>query len=92
MQDFEVESKKWWEVIKEYFAKELEKNLYQHKVYEIILWYKLEVYQKNFLDFVYGSPTNMKASSQDEDIKQGLVEQLRRRKCRLKNHMTLEVK
>jgi hypothetical protein len=25
--DFEVESKEWWEVGKEYFTKELEKNL-----------------------------------------------------------------
>jgi len=54
MKDYEEEYKDWWEVVKEYFAKELEKNLTQHKVDEIILRYKLEVYQKNFIDFVYG--------------------------------------
>jgi len=25
--DFKIESKEWWEVAKEYFTKELEKNL-----------------------------------------------------------------
>ncbi len=34
MKDFDAESKEWWEVAKEYFAKELEKNLVQHKVDE----------------------------------------------------------
>jgi hypothetical protein len=28
----------------------------------------LEVYQKNFLDFVYGSPTSTKASNKDEEV------------------------
>jgi hypothetical protein len=27
MKDFNAESKEWWEVAKEYFTKELEKNL-----------------------------------------------------------------
>jgi hypothetical protein len=27
MKDSEAESKEWWEVVKEYFTKELEKNL-----------------------------------------------------------------
>jgi hypothetical protein len=27
MKDFDVESKEWWEVTKEYFSKELEKDL-----------------------------------------------------------------
>jgi hypothetical protein len=27
MKDSDAESKEWWEVVKEYFAKELEKNL-----------------------------------------------------------------
>jgi len=27
MKDFKVEYEEWWEVIKEYFTKELEKNL-----------------------------------------------------------------
>jgi hypothetical protein len=44
MKDFEVESKEWWEVAKEYFIKELEKNQAQQKVDEIFLKYKLEVY------------------------------------------------
>jgi hypothetical protein len=52
MKDFEVEFKEWWGVAKEYYTKELEKNLTQHKVNEIIMKYKLEVYQKNFRDFV----------------------------------------
>ncbi len=55
MRDFEVEYEEQWEVAKEYFTKELEKNLAKHKANERILKYKLEVYQTNFLDFVYGS-------------------------------------
>ncbi len=27
MKDFKVKSKEWWEVVKEYFTKEMEKNL-----------------------------------------------------------------
>ncbi len=91
MKDFKVESKEWWEVVEEYFTKELEKNLAQHRVNERILRYKLEAYQKNFLDFIYGSPTSTKILSQNEEIKQGLVEQLRRKKYRLKNHKTSKV-
>jgi hypothetical protein len=68
MKDSEVESKGWLEVVKEYFAKKLEKNLAQHRADERILKYKLEVYQKNFLDFVYGSPTSTKASDKDEEV------------------------
>jgi hypothetical protein len=34
MKDFETKSKECWEVAKEYFTKELEKNLVQHKTYE----------------------------------------------------------
>jgi hypothetical protein len=30
MKDFEIEFEKWWEVTKEYFTKELEKNVVQH--------------------------------------------------------------
>jgi hypothetical protein len=52
MKDYEVEFDERWEVAKEYFTKELEKNLTQHKVDEKIMKYKLEVYQNNFLDFV----------------------------------------
>jgi hypothetical protein len=34
MKDFEVEFEEWWEVEEEYFTKELEKNMTQHKVDE----------------------------------------------------------
>ncbi len=30
MKDFEAKSEEWWEVVNEYFIKELEKNLAQH--------------------------------------------------------------
>jgi hypothetical protein len=59
--DFEAESKEWWEVAKDYFTKELEKNLAQHRVDERIMRYKL-AYQKNFLDFICGSPTSIEVS------------------------------
>jgi hypothetical protein len=32
MKDFKAESKKWWEVIEEYFTKEFEKNLAQYRI------------------------------------------------------------
>ncbi len=64
MKDFEIESQEWWEVAKEYFTKELENNLAQHKANEKTLRYKLEVY----LDFIYGSLTSTKVSGQDEEI------------------------
>ncbi len=41
MKDFWAKSKEWWEVGKEYFTKELEKNLAQHKADEII--YEVQV-------------------------------------------------
>jgi len=47
MKDSEVEYEEWWEVAKEYFIKELEKNLVQHKVDERIMKYKLEAYKTN---------------------------------------------
>jgi hypothetical protein len=56
MKDFDAESKEWWEV-----AKELEKNMAQHRVAERIVRYKLKVYQRNILDFVYGSGTSIEA-------------------------------
>jgi hypothetical protein len=43
--------------------------LVQHKVDEFFLKYKSEAYQKNFLDFIYGNPTSIKVSSQDEETK-----------------------
>ncbi len=47
MKDSEAESKDQWEVAEEYFTKELENNLAQHKADERILRYKLEAYQNN---------------------------------------------
>jgi hypothetical protein len=58
MKDFEAKFGEWWEVAKEYFTKELEKNLAQHRANERILKYKLEAYQKNFSNFICGSPTS----------------------------------
>jgi hypothetical protein len=60
MKDFEAKFEEWWEVAKEYFTKELEKNLAQRRVNERILKYKLEAYQKNFPYFICGSPTSTK--------------------------------
>jgi hypothetical protein len=45
----------------------LEKNLAQHRVDERILKDKLEIYQKNFWDFIYGNLTSTKVSGQDEE-------------------------
>ncbi len=44
MKNYDVESKEWWEVVKEYFIEELEKNLAQCIVDERTYRYKLEVY------------------------------------------------
>ncbi len=71
MKDFEAKFEEWWEVAKEYFMKELEKNLAQHRVGEKIIGYKLEAYQKNFPDFIYGSPTSTEVLNQDEEIEVG---------------------
>jgi hypothetical protein len=71
MKDFEVESKEWWEVAEEYFTKELEKNLIQHRVDEKKFKYKLETYQKKKNYFICGNPTSTKASGQDEETKVG---------------------
>jgi len=51
MKDFKAKSEEWWEVAEEYFTKQLEKNLAQHKVDERILRYKLKAYQKNIFKF-----------------------------------------
>ncbi len=32
MKDFDAQFEEWWEVVEEYFVKELEKNLAQHTV------------------------------------------------------------
>ncbi len=71
MKDFEKINEEWWEVVEEYFTKELEKKLAQHKANEIIMKHKLETYQKNFPDFIYNSLINIKISSQDEGTKVG---------------------
>jgi hypothetical protein len=44
------------------FKKELEKKLFQLKVDEFFLKYKLEAYQKHFLDLIYGSLISTKVS------------------------------
>jgi hypothetical protein len=49
------------------FSMELEKNLAQHKTDERILKYKLEIYQQNFPNFIYGNPTSTEVSGQDEE-------------------------
>jgi hypothetical protein len=69
MKDFNAEFEKWWELAEDYFVKELEKNLAQHRVDEKNLKYKLEIYFKKFLKLVCGSPTSTKTSSQDEEAK-----------------------
>ncbi len=72
MKDFEAKFKEWWEVVEEYF-KELEKTQPQHRADEIILRYKLEAYQKNFLDFISSNtnPSNINVLSQDEETEVG---------------------
>jgi len=62
MKNFEVKFEEWWEVAKEYFTKELANNIVQHRASEKILRYKLEVYQKNFPDFICGSLISTKVS------------------------------
>jgi hypothetical protein len=47
----------------------LEKNLTQHKADERIVRYKLEAYQKNSPNFIYGSPISIKVFGQDDDSK-----------------------
>jgi hypothetical protein len=69
MKEYDIESKKWWEVGKEYFGKELEKNLVQHRANEKNLKCKMEIYFKTFLEFVCGSPTSIKTLGQDEETK-----------------------
>jgi antitoxin component HigA of HigAB toxin-antitoxin module len=53
MKDCEVKSKEWWEVVKKYFTKELEKNLAQHKIDERIIRYKLEAYNKKKFQILF---------------------------------------
>jgi hypothetical protein len=62
MKDYEEKFKEWWEVVEEYFTMEMEKNLAQHIADEIIMRYKLEAYQKKFLNFICGSSTSIEVS------------------------------
>ncbi len=59
MKDSEAQYEDWWEFVKEYFTKELENNLAQHRVDERIMRYKLEAYQMNFPDFISSNPTSI---------------------------------
>jgi hypothetical protein len=68
MKDSEAKYEEWWEVAGEYFTKDLEKHLVQHKVDEKIMKDKLEAYQKNFLDFICGSLTSIEVLGQNEEI------------------------
>jgi hypothetical protein len=45
----------------------LEKNMGQHKVNEKTYMYKLEVYHKNFPDFLCGNPASIETSGQYEE-------------------------
>jgi len=67
MKDYSTKFEEWWEVVKEYFAKKMEKNLAQHRINERILRYKLEIYHKIFPEFVYGSLTSTETLTQDEE-------------------------
>ncbi len=67
MKDNDAKFEEWWEVAKEYFAKELKKNMVQHKTNERSVKYKLEIYYRNFPKFVYGSLTSRKTLGQDEE-------------------------
>jgi hypothetical protein len=42
-----------------------------HRANERILRYKLEAYQQNVLDFIWGSPISTKVLNNDEKIKVG---------------------
>jgi hypothetical protein len=62
MKDSKAKSEEWWEVVEEYFTKELKKNLVQHKTDEKILKYKLEANQKYFPKFICDNPTSTEVS------------------------------
>jgi len=68
MKDSNAKFEEWWEVVEEYFTKELENNIAQHRVDEKNLRYKLEAYQNNFLDSICGRPISIKVTGQDEEI------------------------
>ncbi len=62
IKDFEEKYEEWWEVVEEYFTKEMENNLAQHRADENILKQKLEAYQKKNSNFIHGSPISTKVS------------------------------
>jgi hypothetical protein len=68
MKDSKEKFEERWEAVEEYFTKGLENNIAQHRVDERILKYKLEVYQKNFLDFICGSLISIEVLGQEEKI------------------------
>jgi hypothetical protein len=51
MKDFKVEYEEWWEVAHEYFIKELEKNLAQHRTNERIIEIQVGSLSKEFSKF-----------------------------------------
>ncbi len=90
MKDSKAEFEGWWEVAKGYFTKELEKNLAQHN--ERILRYKLEAYKKHFPKLICGNLTSTERYwAKMKRMKQDPMEQHRRGKCRLRNHMISKV-
>jgi hypothetical protein len=90
MKDFEAKSKEWWEVVKEYFTKELEKSPAQHKVDERILRYKLEAYQKKILDFICSNPTSTKVLSQAEETEAKLSGTIQEEEVHIKKPQDLK--
>ncbi len=90
MKDSNVEFKKWWEVIEEYFSKELEKNLTQYRANERKYKYKLKVYQRTFLDFVCGSPTSIETQGQDEENEVGLSGMVQKEEVQAKEPLILK--
>jgi hypothetical protein len=58
----------------------------QHKVDARTYRYKLEMYPKNFPNFVYGNPTSTKTSSQDEENEARPNRMAQEPRCKLRNH------
>jgi hypothetical protein len=58
---------------------------------ERILKYKLEAYQKNFLDFICGSLISIEVLGQEEKIQAKTQWNIKRMKYKLKNHRTSKV-
>ncbi len=44
-----------------------EKSSFEHKADEKSFRYKLDVYQRNFINFVYGNRTSIKTLGQDDE-------------------------